>query len=280
MDYEKLQKYLGTEDMSVVEAMQKIDMNSKGIIYIADESGKLLGSLTDGDIRRWLIKTADLNGRASDMMFRNVRFLFKDDYKKAKEFTRRWAINSIPIVDSDYRILDLVIEEEIPEETTQKDHALKGIPVIVMAGGKGTRLYPYTKILPKPLIPIGDIPILERIFQAFYEYGADEFYITVNYRKEMIRSYFNEQKLPYTLHYVDEDKPLGTAGGIRFIKEQFQDTVIVTNCDTLIEADYAKIIEYHKNSGNGMTVISSLKNTVIPYGVIYSQEDGIISSIK
>lgn len=136
MDYEKLQKYLGTEDMSVVEAMQKIDMNSKGIIYIADESGKLLGSLTDGDIRRWLIKTADLNGRASDMMFRNVRFLFKDDYKKAKEFTRRWAINSIPIVDSDYRILDLVIEEEIPEETTQKDHALKGIPVIVMAGEK------------------------------------------------------------------------------------------------------------------------------------------------
>lgn len=280
MDYEKLQKYLGTEDMSVVEAMQKIDMNSKGIIYIADERGKLLGSLTDGDIRRWLIKTADLNGRASDMMFRNVRFLFKDDYKKAKELIRQWAINSIPIVDSDYRILDLIIEEEIPEETTQKVRSLKGTPVIVMAGGKGTRLYPYTKILPKPLIPIGDIPILERIFQAFYEYGADEFYITVNYRKEMIRSYFNEQKLPYTLHYVDEDKPLGTAGGIGSIKEQFQDTVIVTNCDTLIEADYTKMIEHHKNSGNGMTVISSLKNTVIPYGVIHSQEDGIISSIK
>lgn len=280
MDYEKLQKYLGTKDMSAVEAMQKIDINSKGILYIADEKGKLLGSLTDGDIRRWLIKTANLNSRASDMMFRDVHFLFKDDHKKAGNFMKKWEINSVPIVDSDHRVVDIVIRAEDAAAEGEKDHALKGTPIIIMAGGKGTRLYPYTKILPKPLIPIGDVPILERIFQAFYEYGADEFYLTVNYRKEMIRSYSSEQNLPYTLRYVEEDQPLGTAGSIRYINEQFQEPVIVTNCDTLIEADYAKMAEHHKSSGNGMTIISSLKNTVIPYGVIHSREDGIISSIK
>ena len=226
MDYEKLQKYLGTKDMSAVEAMQKIDINSKGILYIADEKGKLLGSLTDGDIRRWLIKTANLNSRASDMMFRDVHFLFKDDHKKAGNFMKKWEINSVPIVDSDHRVVDIVIRAEDAAAEGEKDHALKGTPIIIMAGGKGTRLYPYTKILPKPLIPIGDVPILERIFQAFYEYGADEFYLTVNYRKEMIRSYFSEQNLPYTLRYVEEDQPLGTAGSIRYINEQFQEPVI------------------------------------------------------
>ena len=112
MNYDRLQKYLGTKDMSAVEAMQKIDINSKGILYIVDEKGRLLGSLTDGDIRRWLIKTANLNSRASDMMYQDVRFLFQDDHKKAGNFMKKWEINSVPIVDSDYRIVDIVISAE------------------------------------------------------------------------------------------------------------------------------------------------------------------------
>ena len=281
MEREELQKYLGTEDMSVVEAMQKIDRNAKGILYIVDEQEHLLGSLTDGDIRRWIIRTGDLTGRASDMMYRAVRFLTDDDRGKAADAMRRWQINSIPITDQKRQVTNIVIRSERSGEKDRKrKDALKGIPVIVMAGGKGTRLYPYTKILPKPLIPIGDVPILERILNAFCEYGADEFYLTVNYRKEMIRSYFREQKLPYRLHYVEEEKPLGTAGSIRYIKEAFHGPVIITNCDTLIESDYGKMMEHHRQCKNGMTVVSSLKNTTIPYGVIHSGEDGAVSDIE
>jgi dTDP-glucose pyrophosphorylase len=280
MEREELQKYLGTGDMSVVEAMQKMDQN-EGILYIADEQGHLLGSLTDGDVRRWIIKTADLNGCAFDMMFRDVHFLPAGDQGKAADFMKKWQINSIPLIDPEHHIVDIVIRSKtFNEKSRKKIDALKGIPVIVMAGGKGTRLYPYTKILPKPLIPIGDVPILERILNVFCEYGADEFYLTVNYRKEMIRSYFYEQKVPYRLHYVEEDKPLGTAGSIRHINEVFHGPVIITNCDTLIESDYGKMMEHHRQCGNGMTVVSSLKNTTIPYGVIHSGEDGVVSEIE
>ncbi len=278
---EELEKYLGTEDMSVVEAMQKIDRNAKGILYIVDERGCLLGSLTDGDIRRWIIRTGDLSGRGSDMMYRAVRFLAEEDRGKAGDSMRRWQINSVPVTDSKGRVVDIVIRSESSGEGDRKKlDALKGVPVIVMAGGKGTRLYPYTKILPKPLIPIGDVPILERILNAFCEYGADEFYLTVNYRKEMIRSYFNEQKVPYRIHYVEEDRPLGTAGSIGYIKEAFHGPVVITNCDTLIESDYGKMMEHHRHCKNGMTVVSSLKNTTIPYGVIHSGEDGAVSEIE
>ena len=170
MEREELQKYLGTEDMSVVEAMQKIDRNAKGILYIVDEQEHLLGSLTDGDIRRWIIRTGDLTGRASDMMYRAVRFLTDDDRGKAADAMRRWQINSIPITDQKRQVTNIVIRSERSGEKDRKrKDALKGIPVIVMAGGKGTRLYPYTKILPKPLIPIGDVPILERILNEFCE---------------------------------------------------------------------------------------------------------------
>ncbi len=281
MEREDLQKYLGTEDMSVVEAMQKIDQNAKGVLYITDEEGCLLGSLTDGDIRRWIIGTGDLSGRVSDVMYRSVRFLFEDDRGKAADFMTKWQINSVPITDSRRQIVDIVIRSEMSDgKNTKRADALKGVPVIVMAGGKGTRLYPYTKILPKPLLPIGDVPILERILNAFFQYGADEFYLTVNYRKEMIRSYFSEQKGPYRLHYVEEDRPLGTAGSIGYINEVFHGPVIITNCDTLIESDYGKMMKHHRQCGNGMTVVSSLKNTTIPYGVIHSGEDGVVSEIE
>ncbi len=281
MEREELEKYLGTEEMSVVEAMQKIDQNAKGILYIVDKGGCLLGSLTDGDIRRWIIRTGDLSGRGFDMMYRAVRFLTEEYRGKAGDSMRQWQINSVPITDSKGRVMDIVIRSEISGgENRKRMDALKGIPIIVMAGGEGTRLYPYTKILPKPLIPIGDVPILERILNAFCEYGADEFYLTVNYRKEMIRSYFNEQKVSYRLHYVEEDKALGTAGSIGYINEVFEGPVIITNCDTLIESDYGKMMEHHRQSQNGMTVVSSLKNTTIPYGVIHSGEDGAVSEIE
>ncbi len=252
MEREELEKYLGTEEMSVVEAMQKIDQNAKGILYIVDKGGCLLGSLTDGDIRRWIIRTGDLSGRGFDMMYRAVRFLTEEDRGKAGDSMRQWQINSVPITDSKGRVMDIVIRSEISGgENRKRMDALKGIPIIVMAGGEGTRLYPYTKILPKPLIPIGDVPILERILNAFCEYGADEFYLTVNYRKEMIRSYFNEQKVSYRLHYVEEDKALGTAGSIGYINEVFEGPVIITNCDTLIESDYGKMMEHTGRARTG-----------------------------
>ena len=156
----------------------------------------------------------------------------------------------------------------------------KGIPVVIMAGGKGTRLYPYTKILPKPLIPIGDIPIMERIIQIFRRYGVQQFYATVNYKKSMIKSYFAENMGNFSLRYVEENQPLGTAGSLSLIEETFDTPFIVTNCDILIHADYADIFQYHQAAGNELTMVTALKNIVVPYGVIHSSGNGRIDSME
>ena len=143
-----------------------------------------------------------------------------------------------------------------------------------MAGGKGTRLYPYTKILPKPLIPIGDTPILERIFNRFAEFGVKRFYLTVNYKKNMIRSYFDEVNPNYEIVYIEENKPLGTGGSIKLINEKFNCPIIVANCDSLINADYNDLYKYHIASGNVITIVSSLKRITVPYGVLKTKENG------
>lgn len=149
-----------------------------------------------------------------------------------------------------------------------------------MAGGEGTRLYPYTKILPKPLIPIGDVPIVERIINKFVNFGAVDFYITLNYKKGMIKSYFSDLSPDYSVKYVEEERPLGTAGSLKLISEKFEKPIFVTNCDILINADYANIYKYHRESGNIMTIVTALKNIVVPYGVLKARSQGIVTSME
>lgn len=276
-----INKYVGKMDLSIVEAMQIIDENAHGILFIADEEKKLLGSLTDGDIRRWLIKTGDLNAKVMHVMNDHPKSLSKQDAHDAMEYMKKYSITSVPIVDENNMIIDVIYnrEQQLEKNVAKKD-ALKDTPVIIMAGGKGTRLYPYTKILPKPLIPIGDIPIIERIINKFCEYGVSKFHITVNYKKGMIRSYFNDLEPQYEIEYVEEDKPLGTAGSIKLIEEKFNAPIIVTNCDSLINTDYDRVLEYHKESDNAITIVSALKKIVVPYGVLHTSQNGIVDKLE
>lgn len=279
MSKENLSAFIGESSLSIVEAMEKIDANVRGILFVTDKEKKLIGSITDGDIRRWLISTGDLSVRISEMMNDSPKYLCQADRKRAISYMRKESITALPILDVKQRIVDIVfLSDKMPDE--DQSNVLDNVPVIIMAGGKGTRLYPYTKIFPKPLIPVGDIPIIERIIDRFCSYGVSEYYLTVNYKKNMIKSYFSDLNPEYSIDYVEEDKPLGTAGSLKLIKEKFNVPVIVTNCDILINADYANIYRYHMESGNAMTIVSALKNTVIPYGVLYSGEHGVVTSME
>lgn len=281
MNQNDLNKYIAIDKITVMDAMKMIDLNAKGILYLVNKNGKLSGSLSDGDIRRWILKTGNLTGIGEQMCCKEVKYLTENDLYHYMEFMDAKEINSVPVLNENHEIVDIKFRNS---KRTAEDkfisEALKETSVIIMAGGKGTRLYPYTKILPKPLIPIGEIPILERILNRFYRFGVTDFYLTINYKKEMIKAYFAELNSPYNIHYVEEDKPLGTAGSIRLIKEKLKKPVIIANCDSLIQDDYKKMIRYHKESKNDMTIVSSLKNTIIPYGVLYAKEQGIITSMK
>ncbi len=281
MDKKELCGLICTESITIIQAMEKIDTNAKGIVYVTDGEGKLIGSLSDGDIRRWILRTGKIDSSITGAICREVKSLSIVDVKKAEKFLEREKICSVPIINDKKEIVDVYFSnKDYVTKSCERIFALKDIPIIIMAGGRGMRLNPYTKILPKPLIPVEDIPILERIMNRFYQFGVDEFYLTINYKKEMIKSYFHDANPEYRINYVEENEPLGTAGSISLIDRTFDKPVVVTNCDILIEANYGDVLNYHIASENDMTIVSSLKNTSIPYGVLHSKEQGVITSME
>ena len=271
---------LEIKDISTIrDALKKIDDEGKGIALVVDENNRFLGTVTDGDIRRWVLKNGSMDSYVTEVMNKNAIYIFEDNEKKAKKIMAENCITAIPVLNLDKTINRIIfLHDSLMKK--EKSDVLKEIPVVIMAGGLGTRLYPYTKILPKPLIPIGDTPIIERIIDKFREYSVENFYLTVNYKKNMIKSYFNDLEKDYNVYYVDEDKPLGTGGSLSLLKGKIKQTFFVSNCDILIDAEYDKILRHHKESGNKVTIVSSIKNFTIPYGVFKLNNEGCIKEIQ
>ncbi len=278
MKQENIKKYVANEKTLLKDAMCMIDANVAGILFVINNTKELVGAISDGDIRRWIIANHSLEVQIREVMNPNPIFLTCRDNNEAKKLMRQKCISYIPVLDGNHHIIDIYVADDKAE--IHQFEQLSEASTIIMAGGKGTRLYPYTKILPKPLIPIGEVPILERIIREYIKYGIVDYYLTVNYKKNMIKSYFAETDLPVAINYVDEDTPLGTAGSIRLIERKFNNPIFVANCDVLIRTDYSEIYRYHQKSQNAITIVASLRNEVIPYGVINSGENGEVISME
>jgi len=149
-----------------------------------------------------------------------------------------------------------------------------------MAGGKGTRLDPFTKVLPKPLIPIGERTIIDIIMDKFYQNGIKEFYISINHKSRMIKSYFEEANTKFIIHYLEENQPLGTAGSLKLLEGKIEGSLLVSNCDIIIDTDYSEIIEFHEKKKYDMTIVGSFRHYVIPYGVCEISNGGSLKEIR
>ncbi len=280
MNKAEISKFLGKKEMTITESLGIIDSNTWGVIYVLDDDSKLIGCATDGDIRRMLMKKGDLSITLSEVMNKNPKFIYETERTRAIEVMTQSVITSLPVLDEKKHMVDIILFNTKADKTLKKVNSLSKHSVVIMAGGEGTRLWPYTRILPKPLIPVGDVPIIERVINQFYAYGINDYYITVNYKKRMIESYFSDNIVNYDISFIEEDKPLGTAGSIGLIDKTFDKPVFVTNCDILIKADYEQMMDFHKRSGNVMTVVSSMKNITVPYGVLEIKEDGVIDKLS
>ena len=157
---------------------------------------------------------------------------------------------------------------------------LHNVPLVVMAGGKGTRLYPYTKILPKALVPIGEKTIIERVIEEFTAWGCQEVYLIVKHKAQMIRAYFDELQTDYTVHFIEEKEFLGTGGGLSLLKKEINKPFFLSNCDILVKADYDCVIKTHEANGDLITFVAAMKEVEVPYGVIITEADGSASKLQ
>ena len=269
-----IRKYIGSAGLTVSEVMQMIDNNRSGILFVVDDAQRLLGCLTDGDIRRFLLAGGRMDACAIEAANRHPKVAHSTAEAATLYHKRNYIV--IPIVDGDGTVVGLYNGEGYE---LRKRNALN-IPVVINAGGKGTRLDPFTRVLPKPLIPVGDMPIIEHIMKEYQTYNCNDFHIIVNYKRELMKAYFAENENDYHITWYVEEKPLGTGGGLSLLKGKFTDTFFFANCDALLTANYESMLRFHKDNHNVITMVCAYKNMNIPYGVVEMGVNGAITSMK
>lgn len=262
------------EGTSISESIKKLDEAGEKILLVT-KNHKLTGTITDGDVRRWILKKGSFEEDVSKMMHKNPKVVRQGEIEKAKRMMIELHIEAVPVVDGNNVPVDIIFLRDIIEPN-QKQYEQIDVPVVIMAGGKGTRLYPYTNVLPKPLIPIGSTTILERIIDSFRKNGCDNFLLTLNYKKNLIKAYLDEKEKTYKIQYVEEEEFYGTCGGIRLLQDTLKETFFVSNCDVLLDIDYAELLRFHQTNNNEITVVTSLKYMQIPYGVLELEKGGNI----
>lgn len=264
----------------ILEALQLMDRQDRKLLLVI-ENGKFKSILSIGDIQRAIIKNLDLDSKVSDILRPKIRVANSNDsLEEIKKMMLEFRMEFIPVLDENGEVDEIYFWDEFFAKEISVNKTDLKIPVVIMAGGSGTRLRPFSYILPKPLFPVGDKSIVEEIISRFEKIGSNEFYLTVNYKHEMIRYHFDQiQNKTYKVSFVLEDKPLGTAGSLHLLEGKLKSTFFVSNCDILIQQDYSEIYDYHIKHENEITIVASLKHYNIPYGTLETGEDGALLSI-
>ena len=261
-----INSYFVLPGATILDAMRVINENTKGIVFVVD-SGRLMGTVTDGDIRRYIIKGGDLSGAIDNIANHDTIWLEMKSEETAFKIMKENSISAIPVLDGEKKVIKIYFSDGScvkARDINKPTH----IPMVIMAGGKGTRLKPYTDIMPKPLIPIGDKTITERIIDNFLKYSDSSIYMIVNYRKEFIKAYFRDGDYKDKIRFIDETEFLGTGGGLKLLEGKIRTTFFMSNCDILIDADYARVLKYHSEMGNYITLVCARKCFNIPYGTV------------
>ncbi|PID78219.1 MAG: alcohol dehydrogenase [Deltaproteobacteria bacterium] len=261
-------------DYSIKKVVDIIDKSAMQIALVTDDKERLLGTVTDGDIRRGLLKGVELDSKIELIANKNPHIATSkmNDFA-IKALMKRFSIKQLPVVDESSRLINLIISESLGQN-------LKENPVVIMAGGLGTRLRPLTRDCPKPLLKIGGKPILEIILDNFISEGFDNFYFSINYKGQMIRDYFgNGSNFGVSIKYIEEDKKLGTAGSLSLLRDSFEKPMIVMNGDLLTKVNFGQLLDFHKENNHSSTMCVRNYEIQIPYGVV-NIDGSILNSIE
>jgi len=279
MKLDKIKNRIIDIEMTILQGLSKMDKEGIKLLIVFDKM-QFLGLLTIGDIQRAILKDVALNMSISSIIDKNkIYALESEDIEVVKSKMFKLRAECMPVLSENGDLIEVYFWSDFFTEKRVKQSI--NLPVVIMAGGKGSRLKPLTNVIPKPLIPINDKTIIEEIMDRFVEYNCHQFYLSVNYKAELIKYYFDNLKNEkYIIDYFQEAKPLGTAGSLSLLKDKIHTTFFVSNCDVLIDQDYSEILKYHEESENLITVISTLKHYSIPYGTIETTKGGVLTRLE
>lgn len=254
------------------------ELNRKLLLIVDGDMFKGLFSI--GDIQRAILAGTNLSlPIAGNLRDDCLTASEEEPLEQIKTVMLRNRVEYMPLLDRNGALTKVIFWEDLFGDSPRRRTSLD-IPVIIMAGGKGMRLKPLTNVIPKALIPVHEKPVIEEIVDRFCEQGVKHFFVSINYKGKMIRDYFDERLAKkYRIEFFAEDEPMGTAGSLRLVTDRISGTFIVTNCDIIVDHDYAEILAFHKANGFCMTMVSALKTTSIPYGVVRTGEGGVLLGI-
>lgn len=259
--------------ITIKEALKIIDETSKQILLVVDEKGKLVGTLNDGDIRRGLLKGVELGSAIEGIYFHNPAVATINDTKESIiRLATAKKIHQIPIVDAEGYPLGLETLDRLISKQSKTN------PVVLMAGGLGTRLGDLTKATPKPMLPVGNKPILETIIENFAQYGYTHFIISVNYLSQIIEEYFGDgSKFGVTITYIHEQQRLGTAGALSLMREHLTEPFFVMNSDLITNINFEHFHNFHLSQKTIATMGVRNYDFQVPYGVVNVTNGEILS---
>jgi len=252
-----------SQDKTLLEALSQINSIGIGplVLFVVDENNRMIGTLTDGDSRRALIAGASVCDKAKDIMHREFNFMRVEDITNVMEIRRQKELKMklVPILDNDYHIVDII--------NLEKYKTRLPIDAVLMAGGKGERLRPLTEKTPKPLLPVGGKAIIDHNIDRLIANGVKHINVTVNYLGEQLEEHFVEPRGEVQVHTIREPKYLGTIGSIRFVKEFYNDTILVMNSDLFTNINYEDFYLHYKEHDAEMSVAAVPYTVSIPYGI-------------
>lgn len=264
------------DNARIIDAIATIDQTDARIALVVNDSGRLIGSLTDGDVRRGLLRGKSLQDPLKDIMHTSPHALpLGTSREHILGMMESVEIKQIPLLAADGTIAGIVTYNTL----LGLRHAPRPNPVVIMAGGKGRRLLPITSDIPKPMVEIGNKPILEWILRRFIHQGFQEFHIAVNYLGHMIEQYFgNGSRFGCTISYIREEEFLGTAGALSLISSNIEHPLVVANGDILASVNFGDVMDSHMASGSIATICARAHHVEVPYGVI-QLENGMMKAI-
>lgn len=260
------------------DAMKQMDFQGVKVLFVFTGE-QFEGLLTIGDIQRALIKGVSLQDAVGQVLDRHKIYASVNEPAEAvRSKMQRLRAEVMPILDEKGSLVDVWFWKEVFLKEEAPSREALDVPVVIMAGGKGSRLKPLTNVIPKPLIPIGQKTILEEIMDQFERIGCRQFYLSVNYKRDMLRFYLSQLEHAYSYAFLEEDRPLGTIGSVAQLKGKVTSPFFVSNCDILIDQDYRDVYAYHVENRNDLTMVTAVKSVRIPYGVVETATDGLMTA--